>query len=525
MDDLAEVQHLLRHLNDLTGLRKNALVSPLFARGDVGDHELHAQIRRIVLQAVEALARDHGNDGPDSASRWQSIIRRCDLQGELHANVAADLGLGSRQFYRVRRRMHELLRETIFHEFENLNRSTQYVPSTAELGIDLARSMHQHGRGTDAAARLLDIASSAPESAQRLVAIAELSRIYFDLGRAREIGPLIESAHTLCYGPTATGDPLMEAYVHLAESIYAASCNDLPGQIESLRRAQVRAMAAPTTFRAIDVYLEGTIDLAEAHIALGDADAADHYGEAARARLSHRPGFGLRRAQLAQVAGAAATLRGAYREAMIHLNECLAIARDANLPTLRLRAARSIASVQITAEDYSAAREHGRNALLLADAIGNPFQIATTMGILAWIELESKHPVQAIALLKRTRRSYPHNRFTQSLDDTVMAAALSRTGRIPEAVSLVEKTSDTLRRDGLLRYLGRTEVHRAEIYVRAGRVDDARDAIGNAVELLESHGTKAALASAYRVSGELTGNAKHVALAAELTSKISAAFA
>ena len=42
-------------------------------------------------------------------ARQRAIVTRCDLRGEKHAAVAADLGVSPREFYRERRRAFERL--------------------------------------------------------------------------------------------------------------------------------------------------------------------------------------------------------------------------------------------------------------------------------------------------------------------------------------------------------------------------------------------------------------------------------
>lgn len=90
---ISAVQHVLRHLDNPKELRNN----PLLVNETI--ESLRARIHGI-CETMRWEATFHPRDS--SLVRQIEILRRCDLQREPHAAVAADLGISRRQFYRER---------------------------------------------------------------------------------------------------------------------------------------------------------------------------------------------------------------------------------------------------------------------------------------------------------------------------------------------------------------------------------------------------------------------------------------
>lgn len=90
------VKLLLRALNEPQALQGNALLAE-FADAS------HDERRAAVLRALEQLHPGAaGGAEADRRRRKHAMILRCDVHGESHEAVAADLGVSIRQFYRER---------------------------------------------------------------------------------------------------------------------------------------------------------------------------------------------------------------------------------------------------------------------------------------------------------------------------------------------------------------------------------------------------------------------------------------
>ena len=126
---LAHAQHLLRNLHNGPALAENPFVAGL----GVG------AVRRMLAHLDSRMAEEAAHRFRDSSlARQYEIFRRCDLRGEPHTAVAADLGISRRQFYRERRQ--------IAHRIAAFFSGEQSDTARMHAAIRLARRELLHGR-------------------------------------------------------------------------------------------------------------------------------------------------------------------------------------------------------------------------------------------------------------------------------------------------------------------------------------------------------------------------------------------
>src|ERR1700759_1745297 len=94
----AAIRHLFRHLDDVATLRKNPIAQQLFGvskHGALDAGAIRVRVRSAVVAALEALTplAEDGSRSAQHARRLRTILERCDLNGEPHRTVAADLGI------------------------------------------------------------------------------------------------------------------------------------------------------------------------------------------------------------------------------------------------------------------------------------------------------------------------------------------------------------------------------------------------------------------------------------------------
>lgn len=109
---------------------------------DAGDREVSetARLRAAALQGVERLrSRDDG-------ARWHAIVMRCDIGGETHKAVAADLGLSRRQFYRDLSAARQAVAMEIRREVVRVTPATPELPFAAQLQTAAALAAAGHRR-------------------------------------------------------------------------------------------------------------------------------------------------------------------------------------------------------------------------------------------------------------------------------------------------------------------------------------------------------------------------------------------
>jgi tetratricopeptide (TPR) repeat protein len=93
----ANARCLLRDLDDAAALRKNPLLASYA-------DESHDRLRARITRAVESLVSGRpATTAQDRRYRLYQVLVRCDLHGESHKAVAAELGISRSQFYVDRR--------------------------------------------------------------------------------------------------------------------------------------------------------------------------------------------------------------------------------------------------------------------------------------------------------------------------------------------------------------------------------------------------------------------------------------
>ncbi|MBV8750240.1 MAG: hypothetical protein JO103_11060 [Candidatus Eremiobacteraeota bacterium] len=519
MADLGDVQHLFRHLNNLPGLRRSTLLAPLFARGDVPDHELQRRVRAIIDGALDAVVAQHRTEhGAAEAARWHTIYRRCDLGGELHEVVAAELGLSRRQFYRSRRYMHEALRTSIVRELDVVAGNAFAAVEEGDLALDFAVGLRGYGRVDDARSSLFALATSEIDVAKRLHAVAELVDIDAAAG-GEGLAPLVEMATVL---HRRRPSPLASAELAMIEASVAEIDAAYLRYTAALLRVRHHAHAAPLSRRSVELHVRAALRLAKHAVNVGNTSECDEHLAHAQRLLEHYPtAVGAFRTDLLHVEGELAIVRGRYGAAHDALDRALAAARELRRPESAMNAAQALAIVNLFRREFETARRHIRNALTLSDGLGLHMESAAAMAIHAEIELLDGRPAVALGLVEGARTRYPHSAPDRYLEDMMRADALDQLGRGVEAIPIAEAACGALDALGLRRYLGTAERIRAQIYWNNGRRRDAIVALDNAIRLLEDHGTRRSLARTYDLSARLTKNRRHRALARELESALS----
>lgn len=90
-------------------------------------------------------------------------MTRCDLRGEKHATVAADLGISLREFYRERRRALERLLTNLDVNLTESQRPVRALPSRFTLELDRVANFRLVGAFGAAFELLERIASEAAD--------------------------------------------------------------------------------------------------------------------------------------------------------------------------------------------------------------------------------------------------------------------------------------------------------------------------------------------------------------------------
>ncbi|MGZ3497054.1 MAG: hypothetical protein ACXWNK_12050 [Vulcanimicrobiaceae bacterium] len=176
-------RHLLRHLDDPRALATNALVGPVFQHDRAGkitrknSRRTLASVRGLLrVVANDLLARD-GRITTTTTMRQHQILLRCDLAGEPHKLVAADLGLSMRQFYRERQVMIERLAELLVDRFCAYGAEPACAIDIATMELARAKALQFGGETVKAITLLRSLASSSEDSGTVISAQAQIVTI------------------------------------------------------------------------------------------------------------------------------------------------------------------------------------------------------------------------------------------------------------------------------------------------------------------------------------------------------------
>ncbi len=523
-DEFQALQHLLRNLNDFPKLRKNALVASLGLRCNLSGQALHARTRSAVARSLERIVRQHSIDrGSERAKRWQTIVERCDFNGEKHAVVAGDLGLRHTQFYFERRAVLEALAGALTQELDAISNRRFAVASPSELQIDYTIGLRECGRTDEAIAVLERLIDSEDDPAQRLAAITELLTTYDSIAVYAMFPSLLGKARTLGYA-AANSDPAVETEMLVIEATAARVTSNVEQHIKALELARhhLRRVAAPSHRRTNDLLLRVLLHLVEAHLESGNTTGTERYLAQAQEVFDRAPAtrpqlrfwYLGKRAQIALFCGE--LLRGV--EAM---SEGLAIARDNGLINSMMQGSHLLGRAYFEGRQTAIARKHVHNAIVLSDLLANAQERANVALLLANIEQRSGHKTQALTIATMAQELFIGADLRGLAGCLTIAEALEHAGRPYEALRLLDETSAELKRQGMHRFFGNAQRIRSGLYAKLNRGAEAFHAIDYAVQILESYGSLYELGTAYELSGRITHNRVHAKRGQEIRAHLT----
>lgn len=192
----ADVVHLFRHLSEPDALQSNALVADIFASAP-GDSAAErkasaiAQIRKRIEHGADLCRRlDAGTRYDTRGKRQRSIILRCDLGGEPHQNVAHELGICIRHFYRERRSA-QLRIAQIFAE--QRPRPHTIVLDEHEASLAHAAMLAELGRSDDAIT-VFEALAATVDSEAKVRVLALLADTLRNFGQTRRAYSVLRAA-------------------------------------------------------------------------------------------------------------------------------------------------------------------------------------------------------------------------------------------------------------------------------------------------------------------------------------------
>lgn len=518
-DPVKDVQHLLRHIDDAHGLRSNAIVGHLFVTQGrhvhpLADQAVLARIRAVITGVANMLQSGNGARRAATARRQYAIITRCDLGGELHKIVAAELGLSERQFYRERQRACERLGEMLVRELSAPERPSTSVPTEFSMRFNSAVALRHLGQLEAALALLRGLAedSSNPDDKSRIG--GEIVQVLCDAGRiteAKEALGTLESAHSNVFA---------RAEFEIARARVCWESGDAREAIAANERALKALQPAGEypTERGMELAAHALVSLGVLQRETGDNLASLATLAGARELIAgiENPAPALPAYLHISLGATYAVTSGGLSKATAELLEGLAHARNNNLLGYAVGASSTLCAIAIIRGQAEEALTYGRSAFALGRIASSAedfayccLNLARAEGMLHRYDMALDHVMESRLRLERDSVLWPLSEVTE-------AEILLLAGAPERARALAATAAAKLAHCGVERYLGSALRIQAEALAATAHQREAQKVIDTAVAILERRGHPFSLLQAYQCSAKLTGNARHQRFADEL---------
>ena len=509
------VAHLLRHLHDGVALRANPIAARYFqksASGGVVSEDLEADaLTRVHAALSAALERVfvHGGDERTRARafRQRTIVERCDLVGEPHANVAADLGLSRREFYRERKRARERLAGYFISEQPA---GVHGRPDEFELSLAFADSLRRLGRHDAAIASMEALSGRAGGALERIRVNVALAAAHCDLGRIDAARDAIARARGF-YEAHSRSDPMLLVEIEVVAARALWMSGKPAEEVESKNRwilAQLRGPALLRTDRTFELEALSLMRLGMLRREIGDVQASLSFLRRAEdvLRSLPKPPPALKAELLGNLGLTLMVAPNKLAAAAEALRAYLDYSREHNLLCDAADALSSLATLHLQFGDVDKARAFARSGLELARLVSSKQQQAEVAVIAALAEAEGGDRTASLDLIAQARSDAVVGSPSWVLSELAEAQVLLSSRAYQRAWRVASEAAELMSALGMVRYAGAALRIAAEAAEGANRHDDAVRTIREAVRILEKRGHATSLARAYACSARLTHN-------------------
>ncbi|HEX3368524.1 MAG TPA: hypothetical protein VHS56_03030 [Candidatus Cybelea sp.] len=466
----------------------------------VDDNLTLLRIRAAVLSAVSTLDTELNARNVHFA-RQRAIVTRCDLRGEKHAAVAADLGVSLREFYRERRRALERLLTNLESNLRESARPVRSLPTRFELELDRVANFRLVGAFGAAFALLERIASEAVDPSDGVRAWCYGVEIASDIGDNERAQRLFARALQHVRAIPDELDTIGEVALQMATAYVTWNAgNDLSSATVHLERAAGAAERLPPTVQPghIRVAAGALFHRAELSCLHGDPAAALHtLGRARRLldRLPHKPTELLGRLFL-ELSVVHDLIVGGMPRSIEYALEALDVFECARHAEGVAVASGLLCSALTQCGEFEQALALGAMALETARTAGNPKLIADSALLLAQAHALGGDPQVGLALA-REAAAHGETALFAARAPLAMAEAHLASGDAERALSYADEAARYASARGMERYTGMAARISADAYTALNLPSQAREQADLALCLLSAHGHPHSLARAY----------------------------
>lgn len=472
----------------------------------------------------DALAQALG----ELPERWQAIILRCDLGGELHTAVAADLGISKRHFYREREKALTAVGAVLGSASPSARASVTQA-SDQHIAVTAVVNPLLNTRRVGEAVGVIENALGQVESAPvRVRLLLKLSGVHCQL---RTLQPAADALHlagqAIPHGEmdADTRQALQLDFATEEANLLRYQHNPTRARLclqQAVRHCAGTGLAGPQAQRSF----------ADAHLALSNllgtqdeyAAAVGHASEAERLLRDAPLDVSMRSRLETQLAcfrffGGMAT----SQSVLLDLQVAYAIAQRNGLAMDALQAVTALSLLHSFADRHRDAIEYGKTGVAITQTVGLRDEAVTGAHyMLASAQVAAGDIVGATQTLSEvvtSQSKHPWSRFPFTA--VLRARVLLAGGRHGEALRFANEAIDTFEESGNLRWHGTALKLRAMIEEALGDDRSARASVDDAISLLESGAPSGMLGSAYELSAALTGNGGHLRTARDMLARAS----
>jgi hypothetical protein len=527
-------RHLLRHLEDPAALASNELVAPIFRRAaDAALNRRNSQrtlasVRRLLRSAASDLLARGGGPAAEGAMREHQILMRCDLNGEPHKRVAADLGLSMRQFYRERSMMIDHLAEILFERLAAVGSGSACAIDITALELARARALQYGGYSDWAIVLLRSITESSEDDGAVVAAGCQLASLLIDhneLEHARR--ELDELENYLAQRHRPDPDGLNRARIALERrNLLWSSGSDLEARHLDEREAPELARIARTGYRPAQEFVVNALSYSgRREFMAGHFAPAREICESARDLLALREHtrIDLQIVLLVLYGVLLATTREERAATSIAFLDATTLAVRHGLSELAIVAAVGLSIDDQMRGDERMAMERVREVVPLAESVASPVNYAHLHLRIAELEIGAGN----ISAARESITEAEHHLVVGSYGWTykeLLSAYVSLAARdFLAAKASAEIVAASAAKQQNDRVEGSALRALAESYIGLNARSAAIAVIEAAIVKLENAGYPLVLAAAYRTAAKLTGREKYVRAANEFASLLSPA--
>ena len=523
-------RHLLRHLDDPRALAANALVGPVFQHDRAGkitrknSRRTLASVRGLLrVVANDLLARD-GRVTTATTMRQHQILLRCDLAGEPHKLVAADLGLSMRQFYRERQVMIERLAELLVDRFSAYGTEPACAIDVATMELARAKALQFGGERGRAIALLRSLASFSDDPTTVISAQAQIVTVLVERNAFNEAWEeLTRMQAYLARRETDSVDSIELNAARIAlEKRNLLWCSGREVQaLESDRAALQKLHEFARSGRRPEQELAAyaLTQAARRTFTVGRFQSAREQLETARDLLALRTDapVDLHIHLLVLYGVLLTTLREQRAATSVTFIDAASLAVRHGLSELAVIASIGLSIDDQMRGDFDLALQHVRSVLPLGRRVASPLNLGQLCLRAVELEIGAGNAVEALALLDEVERNLVPGTYAWTYKNLLSAQARLLIRDFAGAREYAELAA----RASVVQRNGRVDgpvLHVLENRVGVNARTIAVEAIETAIARLESSGYPLVLLEAYRTASHSAGNPKYEKAAGEVES-------